>query len=511
MKIMMFPMMGSLYRCTLKTVVPRYVQCKQNVNKRASALGSVRFMTTDNSDKSETHSEKRIPRAGNYRSPWLVLKEEFQGIKTMTPPGTYVPRETDFLIIGGGIVGSSVAYWLKQYNTKAISVTVIERDPSYTKASSMLSWEGVRHQFSIPENVQLSMCASEFLSDIREHLSVKHEGPPDVQFNHQGYLILAHEKDAEQLAENVDMQKNLGARVVLLSKQQLTEKYPWMNFDGIECGSLGLEGEGWLDPWSLLRAFKQKNLSMGVKYIQGDVTNFEFENINSTNDIKFRVISAVIKSKDDQECETKFSGVINCAGPWAADIAEMAGIGKGDGDLAIPLPIEPRKRSVYVTHCPSGPSLDCPFVIDPSGLFFRREGFGGHYVCGHVPTSETDEPPIANFDTDFNLYEERVLPALTSRVPCFNTSNLKAAWAGYNDYNIFDQNLVVGPHPYLTNFFFANGLGGHGLQHAIGVGRALMEYILEADYVTIDMEKFHFSRFLTKTRLNEQMTLHQSR
>ncbi|KAH9514582.1 FAD-dependent oxidoreductase domain-containing protein 1 [Bulinus truncatus] len=429
-------------------------------------------MSTDsfdgvNEDKSE---DKRIPRAGKYRSPWKIFKEEFEGASTLKPIGTEVPRETDVLIIGGGVIGSSVAYWLKQRYPKEHCVTVVERDPVYTRASSMLSCGGIRHQFSVPENVQLSMYTSEFLRNIKEHLSVIHDSPPDVQFNHQGYLFLAPPSGAEQLVNNVKMQQELGAKVVLLTKSQLAEKYPWMNLNEIECGSFGLEGEGWFDPWLLVRALKQKNLSLGTKYVHGELIGFEFSPKSSPKETD-RLDAGVIRVKSGLEYEVKFAIVINCAGPWAADVAEMANIGKGEDDLSVPLPVEPRKRFVYVTHCPEGPMLDCPFVIDPSGVYLRREGYGGHYLCGSSPANESEEPEIGNFEVDYEFYDNVVWPGVANRVPAFNESKLKAAWAGYYDYNFFDQNLIVGPHPYHKNMYFANGLSGHGLQHSVAVGR----------------------------------------
>jgi len=451
--------------------------------------------------------EKKVPRTTRKRrSPWSIIKDDFEKSKSLEPPGLEVPPEADILVVGGGVIGSSVAYWMSQWNPRNSKIVVVERDPLYTRASTMLSAGGIRHQFSVPENVQLSMFTSQFLRDIKDHLSVIHESPPDVQFNHQGYLFLAAPRHAEELAANVAMQKEQGAKVELFSKKQLAEKYPWMNLDGVECGSLGLEGEGWFDPWSLVRALKQKNISNGVTYVHGELIDFVFKTADTDPNVNgddMFLESGVIRYKDGREFDCKFAKVVNCAGPWAADIAEMAFIGKGTGQLETPLPVEPRKRFVYVTHCPEGPMLDCPFVIDPSGVYVRREGLGGHYICGTSPSSEEEEPEIANFDIDYDLYNEHIWPAIAHRIPAFNNSKLKSAWAGYYDYNAFDQNLVIGPHPYFHNFYFANGLSGHGLQHALAIGHAIKEHILDDKYSTIDLSRFHFDRFIAKQPIEE--------
>lgn len=81
---------------------------------------------------------------------------------------------------------------------------------------------------------------------------------------------------------------------------------------------------------------------------------------------------------------------------------------------------------------------------------------------------------------------------------------LKSAWAGFYDYNYIDQNLVIGNHPYHRNFFFANGLSGHGLQHSVAVGRALSELIIDGKYTTIDLSRFEFERLLTEDFLVEE-------
>uniref|UniRef100_A0A0B6ZAQ8 FAD-dependent oxidoreductase domain-containing protein 1 n=1 Tax=Arion vulgaris TaxID=1028688 RepID=A0A0B6ZAQ8_9EUPU len=387
---------------------------RQNTRSFATNNGSA-------GDDWEHSHEKDAPTAGKYKSPWKIHKDKYEGLDAAVSENE-IPKETDILIIGGGVIGSSVAYWIKQQNPKASSITVIERDPVYTRASSMLSCGGIRHQFSVPENVQLSMFGSKFLTNIKQHLSVLHESLPDVQFTPQGYLFLATSSGVEQLSTNVTMQQELGAKVVLLTKKQIQEKYPWLNLEGVECGSLGLEGEGWFDPWSLVRGFKQKNISMGAKYVHGELISFEFRSLGTSDDQELRLDSAVIRTTGGRECEVKFSLVINCAGPWAAEVAEMANIGTGKGALAVPLPVEPRKRYVYVTHCPDGPMLDCPFVIDYSGVYFRREGLGGNYICGSSPASEADEPKIDNFEVDYNFYEESIWPVMAHRAPCFNNS-----------------------------------------------------------------------------------------
>ncbi|KAG5279132.1 hypothetical protein AALO_G00074410 [Alosa alosa] len=184
------------------------------------------------------------------------------------------PERVDILIVGGGVVGWSIAYWLKR-RTKprdSLRVLVVEKDPTYAQASTVLSAGGIRQQFSLAENIQLSLASADFLKNINDHLGVLNEDPVDLQFNHSGYLFIASEKGAHVMETNYQTQRHAGAKVKLLSPTQLKVMFPWINTDGVALASYGLENEGWFDPWTLLYAFRRKALSMGVEQCFGEVT-----------------------------------------------------------------------------------------------------------------------------------------------------------------------------------------------------------------------------------------------
>ncbi|MEQ2182711.1 FAD-dependent oxidoreductase domain-containing protein 1 [Goodea atripinnis] len=189
--------------------------------------------------------------------------------------------------------------------------------------------------------------------------------------------------------------------------------------------------------------------------------------------------------------------VVNAAGAFSGKLAEMLGIGLGPKDslAGIPVPVEPRKRYVYVVHCPDGPGLDTPFLIDYSGVYFRREGLGGNYISGASP-EEVEEPDASNLEVDHQFFENKVWPKLADRVT--------SAWAGFYDYNTFDQNGIIGMHPLINNMYFATGFSGHGLQHSPAVGRAVAELILDGEFKTLDLRGFSFRRILTQEPMLEQ-------
>uniref|UniRef100_A0A3P8STJ2 FAD-dependent oxidoreductase domain-containing protein 1 n=1 Tax=Amphiprion percula TaxID=161767 RepID=A0A3P8STJ2_AMPPE len=423
------------------------------------------------------------------------------------------PERADIVIVGGGVVGWSIAYWLKQKEMVrgGVRVVVVEKDPTYSQASTVLSAGGIRQQFSLLENIHLSLASADFMRNINEHLGLLNEDPVDLQFNQSGYLFLANEEVAHIMEENYSTQRYAGAKVSLLSPTQLKQKFPWVNTDGVVLASYGLENEGWFDPWTLLNAFRRKAISMGVIQCYGEVTDFKCTtnvlrtSSGDTVDLK-RIGSVKVQMPNSLEYQpVECAIVVNAAGAFSGKLTEMLGIGSGPKDsiAGIPLPVEPRKRYVYVVHCPDGPGLDTPFLIDYSGVYFRREGLGGNYIAGVSP-EEAEEPDTSNLEVDHQFFEERVWPGLAHRVPAFEKLKVTSAWAGFYDYNTFDQNGIIGIHPLINNMYLATGFSGHGLQHSPAVGRAVAELILDGNFKTIDLSNFSFRRILTQEPMLEK-------
>lgn len=252
-----------------------------------------------------------------------------------------------------------------------------------------------------------------------------------------------------------------------------------------------------------LKFLSISNILICVKYIvAGEVVGFEFEKIDGsflaeTDEPYFKPKDVLVRTDDNKVYPLQFAVCINAAGPNAGNVAKMAGIGahKTHSVFKIGLPVEPRKRCVYMVHSPNGPGLECPVLIDHKGSYVRREGLAGNYLCGASPQPD-EEPSASNLDVDYEFFNSRVWPEIAHRCPSFNELKLKAAWAGYYDYNTLDQNAIIGLHPLHSNIIFANGFSGHGIQQAPAVGRAVMEMLLDGEYKTIDLTRFGFERIL---------------
>ncbi|XP_009566936.2 FAD-dependent oxidoreductase domain-containing protein 1 isoform X1 [Cuculus canorus] len=425
------------------------------------------------------------------------------------PSGPRPPEEADVVVVGGGVVGWSVAFWLKALEGQrhGMRVLVVERDPTYSRASTVLSVGGIRQQFSLPENIQMSRFSASFLRNINEHLGVPNKSPIDIQFQPSGYLFLAPLEHAAGLEATVQLQREEGVQVALLSPTQLKEKFPWIDTEDVAVASYGLQDEGWFDPWTLLQAFRHKAMSLGVLSCSGEVRGF----VTSAKDamvpqgssaVTARIRYVHVHMPDSREYQPVACAiVVNAAGAWAGELLGAAGL--PEGLCQPPLPIQPRKRYVFSWHCPDGPGFSCPLLVDTTGAYFRRDGIAGNYLGGMSPTEE-EEPDAGDLLVDHNFFQEQVWPRLSRRVPAFSSLCLRSAWSGYYDYNTFDQNGVLGPHPKLNNLFLAAGFSGHGLQHAPATGRAVAELVLRGRYESLDLRRLGWQRLEEGKRLDEK-------
>ncbi|WP_027802184.1 NAD(P)/FAD-dependent oxidoreductase [Paraburkholderia dilworthii] len=382
------------------------------------------------------------------------------------------------VIVGGGVIGSSIAYFLRACDP-TVSVTVIERDPSYAKSSSALSAASVRQQFSTPLSIQMSLYGIEFLRNIGELLEVD-GNKPSIDLHEGGYLFLATPAGDATLRENHALQKSLGADINLMDQQALKARFPWLNVEDLVSGAFGESGEGWFDGYGLVQALRKKAQSLGARYIAADVSGVVREG---------RKITHVITSNGERyACDT----VVNAAGAWARKIAEM---------MDIDIPVFARRRSIFNVSSPARLAA-CPLLIDPTGVYFRPEG--KTYICGTSPAADNDPDDLPLDEVDHRLFDDVIWPTLAHRVPEFEALRVENCWSGYYEYNVFDHNAIIGYHPQIENCVFANGYSGHGLQQGPATGRGVSELILHGQYLSLDLSSLNWDRLLENRPIVEK-------
>jgi FAD-dependent oxidoreductase domain-containing protein 1 len=384
----------------------------------------------------------------------------------------------DVVIVGGAVIGCAAAFFIAEAAASSrLRVLVLEADASYSNCATTRSLASIRHQFSTPENVRMSMFGTQFLREAPERLQVQGVAPL-IGFVEAGYLFLATEAGWPVLEANHAVQRAEGALVALLRREALAARFPWLAVGDLAGGSLGLAGEGWLDAHGLMHGFQRKARSLGVAFRSARVERLVRRSA--------RIDAVELATGERIGCGI----VINAAGTGAAALARTA---------RVALPVQSRKRIVVHFKSPAA-TPNAPLVIDPNGLYFRPEGQG--FLCGIAPP-EHEDPECFDFDVPPSWFEQQLWPGLAARVPGFEAARVLSAWAGHYDVNVLDHNVILGAHPELDNLLFANGFSGHGLQQSPAIGRALAELVLHGGYRSLDLSAFGWRRVLENRPLKE--------
>ncbi len=370
----------------------------------------------------------------------------------------------DVVIIGSGIVGSSVAYHLADQG--CTNVLVIEREAHQGKGSTGKSMGGVRAQFSTPVNIQMSRYSIEFFAKFDEVV-----GHP-ADYRPHGYLFCAtNEKHLAYLRANQARQASLGVtNVEFVSREDIAQIVPQLRVDDILGGTF-CPTDGFVDPHSVMMGFMLNARDKGARlWLDTQVTEIETDSTRRVAGVQTTrgFISTPI--------------VVNAAGPWAAQVARMA-----DVDL----PVEPLRRQLVPTEPFAQLPQRFPMVIDMStGFHFRREGKG-------ILLAWNDPEETPGFKTEFEpTFVEKILTRAADRVPCLAEAevNPRRAWAGLYEMTP-DHHSIIGPAPNVEGLFFVNGFSGHGVMHSPASGRITADLILHGRSDLIDVNQLSANRF----------------
>ena len=390
----------------------------------------------------------------------------------------------DVVIVGGAIMGSSTAWFLTDNPDFDGSVLVIEKDPTYSACSTAHTNSCMRQQFSTELNVRISQFAADFVKNLRARMG-NDVRVPHLSIQSFGYLYLADDPAfAEVLRANREVQVAAGAATRLLAPEEIKTAYPFYQLDDILLGSINTVDEGYWDGATVFDWWRRQARERGVEYLSGEVVA-----VNRTGD---RVQSVTLASGEEIGC----GQLVNAAGPRAAKVAQMAGIA---------LPVEPRKRYTWVFRAETPLDQPLPLTIDPSGVHVREHGGGTYQAGGH---SDVD-PTVAfdDFEMDYGLWEDKIWPALATRIPQFEAIKVQNEWAGHYSMNTLDQNAILGPHPEVSNFMFQNGFSGHGLQQSPAMGRGMAEWLTYGGYRSLDLTPFGYERIAAGRPYVEQAVI----
>ena len=386
----------------------------------------------------------------------------------MTPLGT----TGTIVIVGGGVVGSSIAYHLRR-DGHAGRVVVVERDASYARASSFLAMGGMRQQFSSAVNVQLAQYGIGFYAEFDRSMRVPGH-TPRVNFRQRGYLFLVDDASSDRFAARVERQRRLGGRVERLSLDQIRTLVPDVRLDDIRFGVFGPD-DGYGEPREVLAGFRAAATAAGASYVTAEVIDL--------TERSGRVAGVVLDSGERVMAEA----VVNAAGPFAPRLAAMAGVD---------LPVQPVRQHLFRCALPIHWPYRFPMVVDPSGVHWRHDdpktaSEPDRLVVAHTRLAE---PPGENFTCDYSRWESDFQSPLVGRVPRFAPLELVEGWAGLYAMTP-DHNPLLGEHPDALGFFLANGFSGHGLMIAPAVGKVLSELIRTGRAMTIDVRCLDPGRF----------------
>lgn len=384
-------------------------------------------------------------------------------------------RTAEVVIVGGGIVGSSIAYHLAAAGCR--NVLVIERESHQGKGSTGKSMGGVRAQFATPVNIQMSLYSIPFYATFEERL-----GHPSG-YRPQGYLFLAtSESHLSYLRTNRERQEALGLKgVEMVAAEDIRKKFPQLRADDVVGGSF-CSTDGFVDPYSAMVGFTQWACERGARLWR------------STEVTGIKTDAQGIAGVQTTQGEVATRVVVNAAGPWAAQVAKLAGVD---------LPVEPLRRMLVPSEPFDGFPHSAPMIVDMSnGFHFRPEALGFLLAW-----NDPEETP--GFKTDFEpAFVEKILVRAANRLPCFENLavNPKRAWAGLYEMTP-DHHAILGPVPGVTGFFLANGFSGHGVMHAPATGRIVSDLVLRGKSDLVDTHVLRVQRFAEHDLIHETAVL----
>ena len=386
-----------------------------------------------------------------------------------------VPKVADVVIVGGGIMGSATAYYLLKHQPD-LNVVVIEKDPTYRFASTVLSDGNQRIQFNLKENIEMSLYGQEVYKTFAKDMAVD-DKPVDIAFKQEGNLFVVNEATKDAALEGLNRQQSLGADVRWLEPEEVKELFPPYNLKDCVGATFGPK-DGTLSPFDMLLAYRNKAISMGAKYheaVAASINGTAKQVTGVTLEDNERILSSI---------------VLASAGAWVNQVL---------GPLNIKLPIKSLKRQVYFIRSHIQTDKRLPAFFLPQGNYLMHEAEGNFSTGAALPS---DPETFDDFSCSKARFEEHIWPTLADYIPELEQLKVTKMWAGMYARNTLDGNGIIGEWPELKGLYFANGFSGHGLQQGHAIGRYLSEIMLGLD-VSLDISILGPERILSRTPVYE--------
>ncbi|HZP95283.1 MAG TPA: FAD-binding oxidoreductase [Candidatus Limnocylindria bacterium] len=364
----------------------------------------------------------------------------------------------EVVIVGGGVLGASIAWHLACKGVR--DVVVLERD-RLGSGSTSRNAGGVRLQFSSEINVRLSQRSLPHWERFAEEMGV------DPDFRQVGYLFLVtSDRDAAAFDRSLELWSRLGVPARRIDASGARELFPHLRVDDVRFATFCAK-DGYLDPTSLLHGYVARARDEGVRFREGEpVTAIEREEGR---------VAAVRTPAGRLACGT----VVNAAGPWAAQVGALVGLD---------LPIQPLRRQIFVTDPVPGLDRDFPLTVEMATSFYCHRESGG------VLMGMADPADGPGFDDSVNWdFLPTVVERALDRVPILEKANVKTGWAGFYE-DTPDKHPILGHVKSVPGFVCAAGFSGHGLMHAPAAGEAIAELIVDGR-TTLDISRLAYERF----------------
>lgn len=370
-----------------------------------------------------------------------------------------LPKTAEIIVIGGGVMGASIAYHLALRGQK--DILLLEKESFFGQGATGRCAGGVRYQFATEVNVRLSMESLPMLERFEQ------ETGQAIDYRPCGYLfILTRPEDVRVFQNSMSMQNRLGVQTHWLDGDEIRRRLPLMRLEDVIGGSYNPK-DGLVDPNSVVMGYIQAAQRMGVTAL----TDVEVTGIT--------VEKGQVRGVETSGGNISAGVIFNAAGPWAGLLGRMAGID---------IPITPIRRQMFTTTSIPEIPPDFPFVLDfAQSLYFHREGQG--LLIG---MSNPDEQP--GFDQNVDPQWELInLEAAAARLPLLEHAGLASHWAGLYEVTP-DAHPIFGKTP-VEGFYVCAGFSGHGFMHGPIAGKILTEFLLDGSASSVDVSMLDLARF----------------